>query len=73
MKYALTNGVIYTAKDVLYGYAVVVENGIIQAVVRQTELASGLAKSVINQLAKTSIRLGEKNEICVNEWRYLYG
>ncbi|AKO45915.1 N-acetylglucosamine-6-phosphate deacetylase [[Haemophilus] ducreyi] len=44
MKYALTNGVIYTAKDVLYGYAVVVENGIIQAVVRQTELASGLAK-----------------------------
>ena len=30
MKYAFTNSVIYTAKEVLYGHAVVIENDKIQ-------------------------------------------
>ena len=32
-KYALTNAVIYTGEKVLYEHAVVIENGLIQAVI----------------------------------------
>ena len=38
-KYALTNAVIYTGKKVLYEHAVVIENGLIQAVILEKDLA----------------------------------
>ena len=38
MKYALKNSVIYTALKVLYGYALVVENDKIAALIPQQEL-----------------------------------
>ena len=41
-KYALTNAVIYTGEKVLYEHAVVIENGLIQAVI----LAKDLAKEI---------------------------
>lgn len=43
-KYALTNAVIYTGEKVLYEHAVVVENGLIQAVVFEKDLANDLLK-----------------------------
>ncbi|MFZ7174383.1 N-acetylglucosamine-6-phosphate deacetylase [[Pasteurella] aerogenes] len=36
--YALTNAVIYTAKEILYGYAVLVDNDIVVAVIPQEQL-----------------------------------
>ncbi len=44
MQYAFTNGVIYTAKEVLYGHAVVVENDRIKAVVREEALPEDLQR-----------------------------
>ena len=38
-KYALTNAVIYTGEKVLYEHAVVIENGLIQAVILEKDLA----------------------------------
>ena len=34
MRYAFTNGVIYTAEKVLYQHALIVNNGLIEAVVK---------------------------------------
>ena len=42
MKYAFTNSVIYTAKEVLYGHAVVIENDKIQAIIREEQLADDI-------------------------------
>ncbi|MDU8925491.1 N-acetylglucosamine-6-phosphate deacetylase [Pasteurellaceae bacterium LIM206] len=42
MKYALTHAVIYTAHEVLYGSAVIVEDDKIQAIVPETELPSDI-------------------------------
>lgn len=36
--YALTNAVIYTAKEILYGYAVLIDNDIVVAVIPQEQL-----------------------------------
>lgn len=44
MQYAFTNGVIYTAKEVLYGHAVVVENDRIKAIVREEALPEDLQR-----------------------------
>lgn len=44
MQYAFTNGVIYTAKAVLYGHAVIVEDERIKAVVREEELPADLQR-----------------------------
>ncbi len=44
MQYAFTNGVIYTAKEVLYGHAVVVEDERIKAVVREEALPEDLQR-----------------------------
>lgn len=44
MKYAFTNSVIYTAKEVLYGHAVVIENDRIQAIVREEQLADDIQR-----------------------------
>lgn len=44
MKYAFTNSVIYTAKDVLYGHAVVIENDKIQAIIREEQLADDIQR-----------------------------
>ena len=44
MQYAFTNGVIYTAKEVLYGHAVVVEDDRIKAVVREEALPEDLQR-----------------------------
>lgn len=44
MKYAFTNAVIYTAKEVLYGHAVVVENDKIAAIVAQQDLPEAMQK-----------------------------
>ncbi len=44
MQYAFTNGVIYTAKEVLCGHAVVVENDGIKAVVREEALPEDLQR-----------------------------
>jgi len=42
MRYALTNGVIYSNYDVLYGYAVIVENDIISAVIPEEKLTDDI-------------------------------
>lgn len=42
MQYALTNAVIYTAHQVLYGCAVVVENELITAIVPENELSESI-------------------------------
>ncbi|PVX39864.1 N-acetylglucosamine 6-phosphate deacetylase [Pasteurella langaaensis DSM 22999] len=44
MKYALTNAVIYSNYDVLYGYAVVVENDKISAVIPEENLAEDIQR-----------------------------
>ena len=44
MQYAFINGVIYTAKEVLYGHAVVVENDRIKAIVREEALPEDLQR-----------------------------
>ncbi len=44
MKYAFTNAVVYTAKDVLYGHAVVVEKDKIIAVVAEQDLPEDMQK-----------------------------
>lgn len=44
MQYAFINGVIYTAKEVLYGHAVVVEDDRIKAVVREEALPEDLQR-----------------------------
>ncbi|TCP94712.1 N-acetylglucosamine 6-phosphate deacetylase [Cricetibacter osteomyelitidis] len=44
MGYALTNSVIYTAKDILYGYAVIVEGEQITAIVREEDVPSEMKK-----------------------------
>ncbi|PJG84598.1 N-acetylglucosamine-6-phosphate deacetylase [Conservatibacter flavescens] len=44
MKYALTNCVIYTAYDVLYGYALVIEQDKIASIVRQENLPGDLKR-----------------------------
>ncbi|EIJ71803.1 N-acetylglucosamine-6-phosphate deacetylase [Pasteurella bettyae] len=44
MQYALTNSVIYTNDCVLYDHAVIVENDLIKAVVRQNELPAKIEK-----------------------------
>ncbi|WP_044469812.1 N-acetylglucosamine-6-phosphate deacetylase [Mannheimia massilioguelmaensis] len=44
MQYALTNSVIYTNDCVLYDHAVIVENDLIKAVVRQNELPTKIEK-----------------------------
>lgn len=42
MRYAFTNGVIYTAEKVLYQHALIVNNGLIEAVVKQDELEASI-------------------------------
>ena len=42
MRYALTNGVIYTKYDVLRDFAVIINGEIIEAVVPQAELETGI-------------------------------
>lgn len=42
--YAFVNGVIYTGKEVLYGYAVVVDHKVIQAVIPETELSADVQR-----------------------------
>ncbi|SMB88214.1 N-acetylglucosamine-6-phosphate deacetylase [Pasteurella testudinis DSM 23072] len=42
MRYALTNGVVYTADKVLYQHAVIVNDGVIEAVVQQDQLESSI-------------------------------
>lgn len=44
MQYALINGVIYTAQDVLYGYAVIVDGDRIKEIVRSENLPTDLHK-----------------------------
>ncbi|TDQ56411.1 N-acetylglucosamine 6-phosphate deacetylase [Mesocricetibacter intestinalis] len=44
MRYAFTNGVIYTAEQVLYGYAVVINGKRIEAVVPEGELAPDMKR-----------------------------
>ncbi|QLB12573.1 N-acetylglucosamine 6-phosphate deacetylase [Bisgaardia hudsonensis] len=44
MKYALTNSVIYTEKDVLYGYAIVVNGDLIESILLEEELDSTIEK-----------------------------
>ena len=44
MQYAFINGVIYTAKEVLYGHAVVVEDDRIKAIVREEALPEDLQR-----------------------------
>lgn len=44
MTYALTNSVIYTAFEVLYGHAVIVENDKIAAIVREEDLPSDIQR-----------------------------
>ncbi|NBI12036.1 N-acetylglucosamine-6-phosphate deacetylase [[Haemophilus] felis] len=44
MMYALTNAVIYTAHDVLYGHSVLVENDKIHAIVADEQLPNGVKK-----------------------------
>lgn len=44
MKYALTNSVIYTGEDVLYGYAVVVDGEFITGIVEEKDLAEDIKK-----------------------------
>ena len=47
-KYALTNAVIYTGKKVLYEHAVVIENGLIQAVILEKDLAKEMPTVDLN-------------------------
>ena len=47
-KYALTNAVIYTGKKVLYEHAVVIENGLIQAVILEKDLAKEIPTVDLN-------------------------
>ncbi|MGR3807573.1 N-acetylglucosamine-6-phosphate deacetylase [Pasteurella testudinis] len=42
MRYALTNGVVYTADKVLYQHEVIVNDGVIEAVVQQDQLESSI-------------------------------
>ncbi|TCK01902.1 N-acetylglucosamine 6-phosphate deacetylase [Volucribacter psittacicida] len=42
--YAFVNGVIYTGKEVLYGYAVVVDHKVIQAVLPEAELSADVQR-----------------------------
>lgn len=42
--YAFVNGVIYTGKEVLYGYAVVVDHKVIQAVIPEAELSADVQR-----------------------------
>ncbi|WP_150538262.1 N-acetylglucosamine-6-phosphate deacetylase [Actinobacillus vicugnae] len=44
MKYAFTNSVIYTAKAVLYGHAVIIENDKIQALLPEAQLADDIQR-----------------------------
>lgn len=44
MNYALTNTVIYTGFDILYGQAVIVENDTIKAIVEESELPLEMKK-----------------------------
>ncbi|WP_132688848.1 N-acetylglucosamine-6-phosphate deacetylase [Volucribacter psittacicida] len=44
MMYAFVNGVIYTGKEVLYGYAVVVDHKVIQAVLPEAELSADVQR-----------------------------
>ncbi|MDG6894388.1 N-acetylglucosamine-6-phosphate deacetylase [Volucribacter amazonae] len=44
MMYAFVNGVVYSGKAVLYGYAVVVNNKIIQAVIPEAELSNDIER-----------------------------
>ena len=47
-KYALTNAVIYTGEKVLYEHAVVIENGLIQAVILEKDLAKEIPTVDLN-------------------------
>ena len=47
-KYALTNAVIYTGEKVLYEHAVVIENGLIQAVILEKDLAKEMPTVDLN-------------------------
>lgn len=47
-KYALTNAVIYTGEKVLYEHAVVIENGLIQAVILEKDLAKDIPTVDLN-------------------------
>ena len=47
-KYALTNAVIYTGEKVLYEHAVVIENGLIQAVILAKDLAKEMPTVDLN-------------------------
>ena len=47
-KYALTNAVIYTGEKVLYEHAVVIENGFIQAVILEKDLAKEIPTVDLN-------------------------
>ena len=47
-KYALTNAVIYTGEKVLYEHAVMIENGLIQAVILEKDLAKEIPTVDLN-------------------------
>lgn len=47
-KYALTNAVIYTGEKVLYEHAVIIENGLIQAVILEKDLAKEMPTVDLN-------------------------
>ncbi|KGQ70708.1 N-acetylglucosamine-6-phosphate deacetylase [Chelonobacter oris] len=48
MRYALTNGVVYSADKVLYQHAVVVNDGLIEAVVAQSDLPQEIERVDLN-------------------------